>query len=327
MENHTGKCFRLLQRQHRDLYGQRCETIDASELDSFSFLYNYVKQNRPLIIKNLVSQWKALHLWKSNEYLVEKMRDRTLSVAASPTWRVDAVYNSKFFVEPEIRKMSLNSFFHCIADPNRDEILYIQQQNDNLNKEFGILKEDIDVSSLDVLSKAFQQEIDAANIWIGTEDSVSSAHKDHYENLYIQICGRKIFYILPPSAVTQLDIRLYSTAQFKRLDTETRNWRIIENSSNYKVPWTEKDLRKIYESNEDDIYPMKIVLEPGNVLYLPSLWYHQVEQENDEIGRVIAVNFWYDMQYDQNYYYYQLLENLTYEWKREMLAEEEKEEI
>lgn len=223
--------------------------------------------------------------------------------------------------------MSLNSFFHCIADPNRDEILYIQQQNDNLNKEFDILKEDIDVSSLDVLSKAFQQEIDAANIWIGTEDSVSSAHKDHYENLYIQICGRKIFYILPPSAVTQLDIRLYSTAQFKRLDTETRNWRIIENSSNYKVPWTEKDLRQIYESNEDDIYPMKIVLEPGDVLYLPSLWYHQVEQENDEIGRVIAVNFWYDMQYDQNYYYYQLLENLTYEWKREMLAEEEKEQF
>ena len=34
---------------------------------------------------------------------------------------------------------------------------------------------------------------------------------------------------------------------------------------------------------------------PGEVLYLPSLWHHQVEQRTSTQGRdyVVAVNFWW----------------------------------
>lgn len=38
---------------------------------------------------------------------------------------------------------------------------------------------------------------DATNIWIGTEKSVSSLHKDPYENFYIVISGAKTFTLLP----------------------------------------------------------------------------------------------------------------------------------
>lgn len=46
---------------------------------------------------------------------------------------------------------------------------------------------------------------------------------------------------------------------------------------------------------------------PGDVLYLPSLWFHQVEQSH----QCIAVNFWFDMKYDQKYCYFKMAELLN----------------
>ena len=40
--------------------------------------------------------------------------------------------------------------------------------------------------------------------------------------------------------------------------------------------------------------PVRAVLLPGDVLYLPSYWHHEVQSIPDEIdGLNIAVNFWF----------------------------------
>jgi jumonji domain-containing protein 7 len=44
--------------------------------------------------------------------------------------------------------------------------------------------------------------------------------------------------------------------------------------------------------------PFKVVVNPGEMLYLPAMWYHQVEQEPDHEGKCIAVNWWYDMGFE-----------------------------
>lgn len=49
----------------------------------------------------------------------------------------------------------------------------------------------------------------------------------------------------------------------------------------------------------------------GELLYLPSMWFHHVRQSPDSEGRTIAVNFWYDMQFDMKYAYFNLVESLT----------------
>lgn len=40
-----------------------------------------------------------------------------------------------------------------------------------------------------------------------------------------------------------------------------------------------------------------VTLQPGEVLYLPSLWFHAVHQQADSQGLCVAVNYWYDMDY------------------------------
>lgn len=50
----------------------------------------------------------------------------------------------------------------------------------------------------------------------------------------------------------------------------------------------------------------EIRVNAGDVLYLPSLWYHHVRQSH----KCIAVNFWYDMDYDARYCYYKMAEKM-----------------
>lgn len=39
--------------------------------------------------------------------------------------------------------------------------------------------------------------------------------------------------------------------------------------------------------------PLRVSLEPGDMLYLPAMWYHKVSQECGEEGICCAVNYWY----------------------------------
>lgn len=39
--------------------------------------------------------------------------------------------------------------------------------------------------------------------------------------------------------------------------------------------------------------PLRVTLEPGDMLYLPAMWYHKVSQECGEEGICCAVNYWY----------------------------------
>ena len=49
-----------------------------------------------------------------------------------------------------------------------------------------------------------------------------------------------------------------------------------------------------------------VTVNEGEMLYLPSLWYHQVTQSDG----CIAVNYWYDMKYDIRYNYHKFVGNL-----------------
>ena len=58
--------------------------------------------------------------------------------------------------------------------------------------------------------------------------------------------------------------------------------------------------------------PLQVTVRAGDMLYLPSMWYHHVTQDEGDQDAVIAVNWWFDMQFDgERFAMFNLLHRLS----------------
>lgn len=159
------------------------------------------------------------------------------------------------------------------------------------------------------------------NLWIGNELSVTSFHKDHYENLYAVITGEKHFLLLPPTDVHRMYIRNYPAAQYSYSQDSGEFKLELEDPVRY-VPWCSVDPYPSPENREmerskfplyfDGPKPFEVTVKAGDILYLPSMWFHHVRQNPDSRGRTIAINYWYDMQFDIKYAYFNFLQSIPH---------------
>ena len=200
-------------------------------------------------------------------------------------------------------------------------------------------------AGLDWAQQAFGTSLDAVNLWIGNAASVSSMHKDHYENLFYVASGEKVFCICPPADAPFLYQHVeYPSGKF---DYSNDSWHVrpcsndiasIDNDGeesaarepSSKVRWIYPDvsqlqlstITKSLEGSHSDhpqqgqlleqefpllrhAHPIEIHVRAGELLYLPALWFHRVTQTCETIG----VNYWYDMRFDSPMWcYFHLLQ-------------------
>ncbi|KAL0484050.1 hypothetical protein AKO1_004664 [Acrasis kona] len=277
--------------EQSDIYGGVIHYIKQKPSPD-DFYFHYVSQNKPVVIQNGVDDWKAMESWRDNQYFIDKLGETKIKVAVTPNGRADAIHNAMFCMPQEV-DMTIGQFFDQLK--NQDKVHYVQHQNGNfLDESFSSLWQDVE-SDLDFATKAFRSGPDVTNIWIGDHRSVSSPHKDPYENIYVVVCGVKVFYLLPPCSQPWLHEEMYHQALYSL--NKDDNWvsKPIEQSD--PIPWIPVDLSNIdYEKYPlmKNVQPIKVTVKAGEILYLPALWYHQVEQRDDNSGRCIAVNYWYD---------------------------------
>jgi hypothetical protein len=187
---------------------------------------------------------------------------------------------------------------------------------------------------------------DAVNLWMGDERVVSSMHKDHYENLFYVLSGEKVFNLCPPSDVPFLYEKEVISGKFQHdhdsgdddsndgTPRPRRRWTVEldreddhdivsdENEPNNKkyskVHWIATDLfgkgkKKCDEEEEKEFplskyaHPITVKVQAGELLYLPSLWFHRVTQTCETIG----INYWYDMNFESPMWcYFHFLQQL-----------------
>lgn len=121
----------------------------------------------------------------------------------------------EFFVMPEEQTMTMNDFLDCLDRKDDDKICYIQKQNSNLEHDFPELCDDLDMSTLQFASDAFNKAPDVANFWMGDERAITSMHKDPYENIYCVISGYKEFILIPPTDLPFVPRGKYPTGNYK----------------------------------------------------------------------------------------------------------------
>lgn len=91
-------------------------------------------------------------------------------------------------------------------------------------------------------------------LWLGQAGGVTILHQDSYmvDVMHVQLVGEKRWYVMSPQA------------DLKYLDDGSPDWQGLIDD-----PTTEL---------------MQCTLKPGDVLYLPALWWHRIELLSDSIG-------------------------------------------
>ena len=286
----------------RDLYlPSTVQRLDHTPTP-LQFYRDFVSKNIPCIFTNMIGHWKALERW-NNDYLVDKMADREVSVAVTSNGLADSVVDGLFML-PEERKMTMKEFVEKLKADQKDSVYYLQKQNSCLVEEFSPLLEDVD-PHIGLFTDALGSKPDAINFWMGSESSVTSLHKDHYENAYAVVRGSKTFTLLPPSDRFYLKYESFRVAEQKY---SNGGWEVVKTDN--RVPWIALDPLKP-DLGKYPLYrharPLEVTVRAGEVLYLPSMWFHHVRQSD----MTVAVNFWYDMQFDNRYSAYHLCDKIA----------------
>ena len=163
--------------------------------------------------------------------------------------------------------------------------------------------------------------IDSSARTAGDNRSVSSWHKDPYENLYAVVRGTKVFLLLPPVEAYRLHVQRFPVHEYAEAGGGLV---LLPKDPPESVPWSPVDPCPPPEqlaraAREFPLFfdpampqPLKVILKEGEVLYLPSLWQHHVRQESSRPGEpVIAVNVWFDMAMDCKFAYAKAFEDLA----------------
>jgi len=312
---HEGRMLVELSEELRELIGTRVERVSPEDYpmgDAAGFLRKYVVPSRPAVFRGAVERerWRTSP-WANAEYLEERVGDCEVTVAFTPDGYADALVHDKgsgreVFAQPFERTMKFAEFLAALK--GREDgggVPYLSAQNSSLSSELPALLEDCGVD-VPFATEAFGSPPEAVNIWIGDERSVTTMHRDHYENLYFVVTGIKTFMLLPPTDSFRLGMRSAPAARYDRglkLDVEDP-LRLVR--------WC-----PIYPNSPPSAYgpgppPMQVTVRAGEALYLPAMWLHAVSQASDEDGHpCIAINYWYGMDMCHTYPYVSFCEKLT----------------
>ncbi|XP_065834269.1 bifunctional peptidase and (3S)-lysyl hydroxylase Jmjd7-like [Oscarella lobularis] len=292
----------FLAQEARELYLPTVVPVIDAPPTPLAFYREWIAPNKPVLVRNAFNHWPALSRW-SIDSLRARIGEKIVTVAVTPTGYADAIAKNRF-VMPEERRMRFAHFLDILADPTLDDgIFYVQKQNSNLTDEFRDIFADVD-AEIDWASIALGRRPDAVNFWMGDGRAVTSMHKDHYENLYCVVAGEKTFVLHPPTDAPFIPYKYYKPGVYKKCGD---GFEIVDCVDETDVPWICVDpLRDNSESIYGKARPITCTVKAGEMLYLPSLWFHHVRQSHGSI----AVNYWYDMEYDIKFAYFEFLSKL-----------------
>lgn len=285
----------------------------------------FVARNTPFVVRGAAADWKATRKWNVG-FIKDSLRGETVNVAVTPQGNADSptrhTDGTLVFAKPWEEQQPIDEFLDYVIAQERaapaGEVRYAQTQNDNLRHEYATLFKDVqrDVPFARIALGAVSGP-DAINLWIGNSRSVTALHRDNYENLYVQVAGRKRFVLLPPHCQPCVNEQLLPPADYVRSSSSSSSSttqtttadrypsllglalvKPEEAEATVPFPTWDPDLPDQNSTAYSGLAePLRVTLEPGDMLYLPCMWYHKVSQSCSAEGICVAVNYWYDMDF------------------------------
>ena len=241
-------------RESDPLYGH---VEKRSRVSRDEFIERYVRGCRPVVLTDLAHDWPAMQRWSFAEF---KRRFGNLTVQVQSGRDADADY--------EVNKVRLRrdtnfaAFLDRVATSGETNDEYLTASNEILRRpEFMSLLDDIG-SLPDFCNRAAMSR--SASLWVGPAGTRTPLHHDTLMLLHTQIVGRKRWRFVSPLSGPQVynDFDVYSPVDFEKLD-----------------------LARFPEAAKVKV--LDVVVEPGETMFLPLAWWHQVSS----LDRCISLSF------------------------------------
>uniref|UniRef100_A0A0G4GJR2 JmjC domain-containing protein n=1 Tax=Chromera velia CCMP2878 TaxID=1169474 RepID=A0A0G4GJR2_9ALVE len=144
------------------------------------------------------------------------------------------------------------------------------------------------------------------NIWAGTRGVVAARHFDFSDNLYLVLSGKKTFHLSPPEWFARCnnilpyihpsgrqESGLPCGSELDSLSTPSALSTSVSGGSQRGQGEADMNVGKDATAGGgrgDNPWVREVTLRPGEALFLPSYWYHEVTTDE---GRTIAANLWW----------------------------------
>lgn len=236
------------------------DRVDGLSVSDFHGIYT--RQERPVVLRGAAREWPAFKKW-TPDYLKSLIGSREVRVTRSP--------DGDFF-DPDRKEdytrnctMPFDKFIDAAFDDSSKEKLYL------LHTFLPELTREV------VVPDYVRPPLRSSNFWIGARGNITRCHYDMQDNLLAHLRGHKRVVLFPATQFAQMYPRfpLGSKPNFSRVN--------IENPDYSRFP------------NFRHVTGYETMLEPGDVLYIPVHWFHQVHSL--EAG--ISINFWWQVRVRQ----------------------------
>lgn len=237
----------------------------------------------PVVIKGLAAHWKLVEQGRQSDghaidYLKSQYNGRPSTACIGPP-----EIQGRFFYNEERTQLNYDS-----RQMRVDEVLDLIQQNFNEKNPTSYY---IASNVIDTHFPGFRRENDIAiprpesdipmedlriSIWIGNR-TTACCHYDTSDNIACCVVGRRRFTLFPPDQIANL---------YPGPLTPTPGGQVLS-----MVDFNNPDFAQYPKFAEAIKHGQIAELEAGDALYLPSMWWHQVESLNPFN---VLVNYWWN---------------------------------
>ena len=253
-----------LRRENRSVRAAGSRTLDRVSLPSIDdFLARYWVPGTPVIIDDLVPAWPAFGRWSFAD-LVDRFGD--VEVEASMNRGSVAMPDADW--EGLRQTLPLRELVHAMLDPSTGNEVYVIAKNAILrNPNLAGLLEDVTLPP-----EFFGDRLDPmrSTLWLGPAGTHTPLHHDGDNAMFCQVVGRKRVRLAPAESVALLD----------RSDGVYCRW----------DPQTEAEVADGPETL------IECELQPGEALFLPAGWWHQIDALEPSMS-VSILHFVFDNDY------------------------------
>lgn len=220
------------------------------------FESRYVKASRPVILEGAIGHWPAMQMW-SREYFKSRFGERRVPAVRKKN---GTLYSADGGLHYE--QVRFADYVDSLAEAKPIDLYMLFRTHEYLPELFD------DIVRPQYCERARWYR---SRFWFAGPDTKGPLHRDLPDNLYAQVVGHKRFILLD-----------------KRLTRMVHQHPFYSGTPNYSpVDAEAPDLERYPRFRDAPLYDC--TLGPGDLLFLPSLWWHQAHS----VDTSISVNLWW----------------------------------